>query len=69
MGITDGDTITVLNSKTLKDAKIRLYGIDNPEKEQSSSKKGKAVHFQDGLREGGRGEGDSYFLLDRLFGS
>jgi endonuclease YncB( thermonuclease family) len=30
VGITDGDIITVLHSKTLKDVKIRLYGIDTP---------------------------------------
>jgi len=41
VGITDGDTITVLNSKTLKDVKIRLYGIDTPEKGQAFSKKAK----------------------------
>ena len=39
VGITDGDTITVLNSKTLKDVKIRLYGIDTPERGQAFSKK------------------------------
>jgi endonuclease YncB( thermonuclease family) len=36
--ITDGDTITVLHSKTLKDVKIGLYGIDTPEKGQAFSK-------------------------------
>ncbi len=41
VGITDGDTITVLNSKTLKDVKIRLYGIDTPEKGQAFGKKAK----------------------------
>ena len=41
MGITDGNTITVLNSKTLKDVKIRLYGIDTPERGQAFSKKAK----------------------------
>jgi endonuclease YncB( thermonuclease family) len=41
VGITDGDTITVLNSKTLKDVKIRLYGIDCPEGGQAFSKKAK----------------------------
>ena len=41
VGITDGDTITVLNSKTLKDVKIRLYGIDTPERGQAFSKKAK----------------------------
>ena len=41
VGITDGDTITVLNSKTLKDVKISLYGIDCPEGEQPFSKKAK----------------------------
>jgi micrococcal nuclease len=40
-GITDGDTITVLHSKTLKDVKIRLYGIDTPEKAQAFGKKAK----------------------------
>jgi len=39
VGITDGDTITVLNRKTLKDVKIRLYGIDTPEKGQAFSKR------------------------------
>jgi endonuclease YncB( thermonuclease family) len=41
VGITDGDTITVLNNKTLKDVKIRLYGIDCPEQSQAYSKKAK----------------------------
>ena len=41
VGITDGDTITVLNSKTLKDVRIRLYGIDTPEKGQAFGKKAK----------------------------
>jgi endonuclease YncB( thermonuclease family) len=41
VGITDGDTITVLNSKTLKDVKIRLYGIDTPERGQAFGKKAK----------------------------
>jgi endonuclease YncB( thermonuclease family) len=41
VGITDGDTITVLNSKKLKDVKIRLYGIDCPEGEQAFSKRAK----------------------------
>jgi len=41
VGITDGDTITVLNSKTLKDVKIRLYGIDCPEGGQAFSKRAK----------------------------
>lgn len=39
VGITDGDTITVLNSKTLKDVKIGLYGIDTPERGQAFSKR------------------------------
>mgnify|MGYP003565541467 CR=1 FL=1 len=39
VGITDGDTITVLNSKTLKDVRIRLYGIDCPKGEQAFSKR------------------------------
>jgi micrococcal nuclease len=39
VGITDGDTITVLNSKTLKDVKIHLYGIDTPERGQAFSKR------------------------------
>ena len=39
VGISDGDTITVLNSKTLKDVKIMLYGIDCPEGEQAFSKR------------------------------
>ena len=41
MGIADGDTVTVLNSKTLKDVKIRLYGIDTPERGQVFSKRAK----------------------------
>jgi len=41
VGITDGDTITVLNSKTLKDVKIRLYGIGTPERGQAFGKKAK----------------------------
>jgi len=39
VGITDGDTITVLNSKTLKDVKIGLYGIDTPERGKPFSKR------------------------------
>ena len=39
VGITDGDTITVLNGKTLKDVKIGLYGIDTPERGQAFSKR------------------------------
>ena len=39
VGITDGDTIPVLNSKMLKDVKIRLYGIGTPEKGQAFSKR------------------------------
>lgn len=39
VGITDGGTITVLNRKTLKDVKIKLYGIDIPERGQAFSKK------------------------------
>jgi endonuclease YncB( thermonuclease family) len=39
VGIADGDTITVLSSKTLKDVKIRLYGIDCLEGEQAFSKR------------------------------
>ena len=38
-GIIDGDSITVLNRKTLKDVKVRLYGIDTPERGQAFSKK------------------------------
>ena len=41
VGITDGDTITVLNSKTQEDVKIRLYGIDTPERGQAFGKKAK----------------------------
>jgi endonuclease YncB( thermonuclease family) len=41
VGITDGDTITVLDSRTLKDVKIRLYGIDTLEKGQAFSKRAK----------------------------
>jgi len=41
VGIAGGDMITVLNSKTLKDVKIRLYGIDTPEKGQAFSKRAK----------------------------
>lgn len=39
VGITDGYTITVLNSKTLKDVRVRLYGIETPEKGQAFSKR------------------------------
>ena len=41
VGITDGDTITVLHSKTLKDVKVRLYGIDCPERGQAFGTKAK----------------------------
>jgi len=39
VGISDGDTITVLNRG--KGEKIRLYGIDAPEMGQDFSKKAK----------------------------
>ena len=39
VGITAGDTITVLHSKTLIDVKIGLYGIDTPEEGQAFSKR------------------------------
>lgn len=35
--ISDGDTITVLNSK--EQTKVRLYGIDAPEKKQDYNQK------------------------------
>jgi len=41
VGVTEGDTITVFNSKTLKDVNIGLYGIDTPEKGQAFSKRAK----------------------------
>lgn len=37
VGIADGDTITVLNNRTLE--RIRLYGIDCPEKRQAFGRK------------------------------
>ena len=39
VGITDGDTITVLHNG--KGEEIRLYGIDTPEKHQAFGKKAK----------------------------
>ena len=39
VGVTDGDTIKVLNEG--KEVKIRLYGIDCPEKGQAFSRKAK----------------------------
>ena len=39
VGITDGDTIKVLHNKT--QVKIRLYGIDTPEKGQAFGSKAK----------------------------
>ena len=41
MGIADGDTITVLNNG--RGEKIRLHGIDTPEKGQAFGNKAKAV--------------------------
>ena len=32
--VSDGDTITVINNKTNKKVKVRLFGIDAPEKTQ-----------------------------------
>lgn len=43
VGITDGDTITVLNSKTLKDVKVRLYGIDTSERGQAFNKRARQL--------------------------
>jgi endonuclease YncB( thermonuclease family) len=39
VGVADGDTITVLRDKT--QVRIRLYGIDTPEKGQAFGKKAK----------------------------
>ena len=39
VGISDGDTITVLHDRT--QTKIRLYGIDTPEKRQAFGNKAK----------------------------
>ena len=39
VGISDGDTITVLREK--EQVKIRLYGIDTPERGQAFGKKAK----------------------------
>jgi len=39
VGITDGDTITVLRDK--EQVRIRLYGIDTPERGQAFSKRAK----------------------------
>ena len=39
VGVADGDTITVLRNK--KQVKIRLYGIDTPERGQAFGKKAK----------------------------
>ena len=44
VGISDGDTITVLHEG--KGEKIRLYGIDAPEKGQAFSKRAKQFAFQ-----------------------
>ncbi len=40
VGVTDGDTIKVMGSHN-KQVKIRLYGIDTPEKGQAFGKKAK----------------------------
>ena len=45
VGVTNGDIITVLNSKTLKDVKIRLYGIATPEKGQRFHKRARQNSF------------------------
>jgi endonuclease YncB( thermonuclease family) len=44
IGVADGDTITVLRDK--QPQKIRLYGIDCPEKRQSFGKKAKQFTSQ-----------------------
>ena len=44
VGVTDGDTITVLHEG--KGEKIRLYGIDTPEKDQAFGKKAKQFTSQ-----------------------
>ncbi|MEW6441849.1 MAG: thermonuclease family protein [bacterium] len=41
MGVSDGDTITVLNEKT--PIKVRLYGIDCPEKRQAFGSRAKQL--------------------------
>lgn len=40
VGVSDGDTITVLQV-TKKEVKVRLYGIDCPEKKQAYGKRAK----------------------------
>ncbi|MEA2109728.1 MAG: thermonuclease family protein [Pseudomonadota bacterium] len=41
VGITDGDTVKVLRSETHIQVKIRLAGIDTPEKKQAFGQKAK----------------------------
>ena len=48
VSIADGDTITMLDSSK-KQVKIRLYGIDTPEKGQPFGKAAKKAHSQLGL--------------------
>lgn len=43
MKVSDGDTITVLNLETAEKTKIRLYGIDSPEMNQSFGSQAKGI--------------------------
>ena len=52
VGVTDGDTIKVVGSHN-KQVKIRLYGIDTPERGQPFQQKGEAIYLRDGIWEGG----------------
>jgi endonuclease YncB( thermonuclease family) len=49
--VLDGDTIEVLHEK--KPERIRLYGIDCPEKLSGIRAEGEASHFLASLRQGG----------------
>jgi len=50
VGVSDGDTITVMHDG--KGEKIRLYGVDTPEKSRLRPES-QAVHIRYGVRQNG----------------
>lgn len=58
MTIKDGDIIEILQNN--KPVRIRLHGVDAPEKAQAFGETGKAVYVFHGIRQGSKGHSKRY---------